>query len=132
MADVMMKLGGYTFGMDTAAYQQLVRSTEYRWPGQERMGQSAALQFTGPGADTITLAGVVYPQFRGGLGQLDALRAEAGQGKPMLLVDGRGRIHGRWVIERIEETQDAFMVAGVPKRQRFNVQLRRYDDGASV
>lgn len=130
MSDVMMRLGSYSFGINTAAYQQLTRTTEYRWPGQERMGQRNALQYTGSGAETISLAGVVYPQYRSGLGQLDAMRTEAGEGKPLMLVDGRGRIHGRWVIERIEETQDAFFIAGAPKRQRFTMQLRKYDDGA--
>jgi phage protein U len=132
MSDVMMKLGAFTFRVDTAAYQQLTRATEYRWPGQERIGQANALQYTGPGADTITLTGVVYPQFRGGLSQIEDMRTEAAKGQPLLLVDGRGRIHGRWVIERVEETQDAFFIAGAPKRQRFTLQLRKYDDGAAV
>lgn len=132
MADVMMKLGRYTFSIDTAAYQQLSHSASYRWPGQERVGQPQALQFTGPGGETITLTGVVYPQFRGGLQQLDDMRAEAGRGQPLMLVDGRGRIHGRWAIERVDETQDAFFMAGAPRRQRFTLQLRRYDDGAAV
>lgn len=132
MADIMMKLGAYAFGIDTAAYQQLTHSTEYRWPGQDRAGQRQALQFTGPGGEVITLSGVVYPQHRSGLGQLDAMRAEASNGRPLMLVDGRGRIHGRWVIERVEETQDAFFQAGAPKRQRFSLQLRKFDDGTAV
>lgn len=129
MADVMMKLGAYTFSVDTAAYQQFRRSTEYRWPVQERVGNHDALQFTGAGAETISLTGDIYPHFRGGIGQINAMREEAGAGQPLLLVDGLGNVHGRWVIERVEETQDRFFTAGVPRRQRFSLQLRKYDNG---
>lgn len=126
--DVMLQLGDYQFTINTAAYQELRRSTEYRWPSQDRVGQSAALQYTGPGADSITLTGVVFPTWRGGIGQPDAMRAEADKGKPLLMVDGQGFVHGNWVIERIEEQQGTFFSDGVPRRQGFTLQLRRYDD----
>ena len=95
-APVMMQLGAFQFGINTAAYQGLSRSDEWRWPGQERFGQAPALQHTGPGATTITLDGILYPEWRAGLGQLDAMRAEAGKGKPLVLVDGRGQALGMW------------------------------------
>ena len=53
MASVMLKLGEFTFGVDTAAYQQLTRVSEYRWASQERIGQGPALQSVGLGSDTI-------------------------------------------------------------------------------
>lgn len=129
MNDVMLQLGSYQFSISTAAYQELRRVTEYRWSPQERIGQRDALQFTGPGADSVTLNGVVFPGYRGGTGQLDAMRTEAGKGRPLLLVDGLGFVHGRWVIERVEEQQGVFARAGVPRRQGFGLQLRKYDDG---
>lgn len=129
MADVMLQLGAYRFGINTAAYQSLRRSTNWRWPGQQRVGQRDGLQFTGPGEDTITLDGVIYPQFRGGTGQLDAMRAEADKGTPLLLVDGTGVVHGQFIIERIDEGHTAFFSAGVPKRQEFSITLQRYADG---
>lgn len=129
MNDVMMQLGSFQFAVSTAAYQELMRSTEHRWPAQERFGQLPALQYTGPGADTITLAGVVYPEFRGGTGQIERLRALADRGEPQLLVDGLGNVHGRWVVERIEERQTVFAARGVPRRQDFTLTLRKYDAG---
>ena len=130
MADVMMKLGQFTFSVDTAAYQSLNRVTEYRWAQQDRIGQRPALQDVGPGSDTMNLHGVIYPAHKGGLGQIDTMRSEAGKGKPLILVDGRGRVHGRWVIERVEEEQGVFAAAGAPRKQNFRMQLRKYDDGA--
>ncbi len=123
---VMMQLGTFQFGINTAAYQGLSRSDEWRWPDQERFGQAPALQYTGPGATTITLDGILYPEWRGGLGQLDAMRAEAGRGKPLVLVDGRGQALGMWVIERVDESQSIFAAGGVARRVEFTLQLKRF------
>jgi phage protein U len=128
----MMQLGVYQFSVNTAAYQDLRRSSEYRWKNQERVGQLDALQYTGQGSDTITLSGVVFPGYKGGTGQLNAMRAQAGTGQPLLLVDGQGFIHGRWVIEKIDEQQAVFARAGVPRRQQFSLQLRKYDNGPNL
>lgn len=123
---VMMQLGAFQFGINTAAYQGLSRSDEWRWPDQERFGQAPALQHTGPGTTTITLDGILYPEWRGGLGQLDAMRAEAGKGRPLVLVDGRGQALGMWVIERVDETQGTFAAGGVARRIEFTLQLKRF------
>ena len=123
---VMMQLGTFQFGINTAAYQGLSRSDEWRWPDQGRFGQAPALQYTGPGATTITLDGILYPEWRGGLGQLDAMRAEAGKGKPLVLVDGRGQALGMWVIERVDESQSIFAAGGVARRVEFTLQLKRF------
>lgn len=132
MAEVMMRLGDYSFSLDTAAYQQLMRVTRYRWAAQPRVGAHDALQFTGHGEDQITLTGRIYPGWRGGTGQIAAMRDQAGEGQPLLLVDGNGFIHGRWAIESIEEQADVFAPAGVPRRQQFTLQLRFFDDGPQV
>lgn len=129
MADVMMKLGEFTFSVDSAAYQELSRVSEYRWASQNRVGQRPALQAIGPGGETINVNGIIYPGNRGGTEQLNDMRTEAGKLEPLLLVDGRGFVHGRWVIERVEEGQSVFAQAGVPRKQTFRMQLRKYADG---
>lgn len=124
----MMSLGTFQFGIATAAYQELSRSTEWRWPAQERFMQGQALQFVGPGGDTITLPGVIYPEYRGGFGQLDQMRASANKGQPLALIDGAGVMMGRWVIERLEERQSVFAAAGKPRKQEFTLGLRKFDE----
>lgn len=121
----MMRLGSFSFGIRTAAYQELRRSNEWRWPSLERFGQLDALQHTGPGAETITLSGVIMTEYRGGVGRLDELRAIADQGRPQLLISGLGDIMGTWAIERIDEGQSIFAAAGVPRRQDFTLTLKR-------
>lgn len=126
MTDVMMMLGTYEFSIETAAYDTLTRTHAYRWPKQDRLGRLPARQFVGPDAGSLTLRGTVFPTYAGGLGQIDAMRAEASQGASLLLVDGRGFIWGDWVIERIEETQRRQFRDGVPRRIDFTVKLSEY------
>jgi len=125
----MMALGDFRFHMDGAAYQSLERESAWRWPTTERVGSAPMPQFVGPGDDTIRLSGVIYPHYRGGLGQIDAMRAEANKGVPLPLVDGMGRNWGRWVITSIHEGQTVFFSNGAPRSQSFEVGLTKYDDG---
>lgn len=130
--DIMMMIGTYIFSVDSAAYQQFSRATDYRWRSQERLNNIDALQFVGQGSDVITLAGTIYPEFKGSVGQLKVMRDIAGRGNPLVLLDGRGFVHGLWVIEKIEENVEAFFGQGVPRRQRFTMQIRKYGDNEAV
>ncbi len=124
----MMRLGDYTFSINSAAYQTLSRTTEYRWAAQARVGRSPARQFMGQGDERLSLDGRIYPHFKGGLGQVDAMRREAGKGCSLILVDGVGKIRGRWVIEQVEETWRAFFDDGAPRCVEFRLQLSRYGE----
>ncbi|WP_321367914.1 phage tail protein [uncultured Desulfuromusa sp.] len=125
---IMMALGDFRFGIDTAAYQKLSREVEYRWPVQNRVGRRPAKQFIGIGTDSISLDGVILPGYRGGFGQIDALRELAGKGQPLLLIDGTGRSWGKWCVERVEESQTIFFSDGVPRKQEFRIKLGHYGD----
>lgn len=98
MTRVMMMLAPYPFMLRTAAPQTIARRSGYRWERQARIGRKPANQFLGAGLDEITLSGEILPHFAGGYGQLDAMRALAGCGKPLLLVSGRGHVLGEWGI----------------------------------
>jgi len=54
------------------------------------------------------------------------LRAMARQGKPLPLIDGRGKFYGHWCIESIEETDSVFLFDGTPKKQEFDITLVKY------
>lgn len=130
MADIMMALGDYRFSMDTAAYDRLRRVNAYRWTAQDRMGRRPAMQYAGPGRETVELSGTILPHYRGGLGQLDAMRDAAGGGEPLMLVDGRGIVWGKYVIEEISEEQSVFLRGGVPRKVGFSLRLSRYGEDA--
>jgi uncharacterized protein len=128
MPEVMMALGGYRFAIGTAAYQTLRRATEYRWAQMNRIGRRPAMQYVGPGIDSIDLDGVIYPHFRGGLWQVETMRTEAGLGAPLMLVAGTGYGLGRWVILSVEETESVFMSNGAPRKIEFRLGLKAYGD----
>jgi phage protein U len=123
---VMMALGGLRFGVNRAAYQTFTRMASYRWEEQARLGRAPALQYLGPGADEITLEGVIYPHFKGGLRQIELMRLLARQGQPMILVDGLGWVWDRWVITGIDEAKSVFMADGAPRKIEFTVTLKAY------
>ncbi len=128
--ETMMSLGDYRFSADAAAYRELERSQSFRWQAQQRLAAPPAYQYLGPGADAISLRGVLYPHHRGGLGQIHALRAEAGRGKPLLLTTGNGEALGRWCVTRIDETQRLFFADGKPRQVEFRLRLVYYgEDG---
>lgn len=122
----MMALGAYRFSIESAAYQELKHSHAFRWQAQERLLRRPAMQFIGAGEESIELSGVIYPHFRGGLTQLNAMRQEASKGQPLLLVDGLGFVWGQWVIVQIDEDQSFFLANGQPLKQSFQLRLVNY------
>lgn len=128
MTKVMLALGDFRFSIDSAAYQSLRRSVEYRWAEIARVGTRPGRQFVGIGGEEIALAGVIYPAYRGGLGQVAEMRRLAGLGEPLLLVDGQGQIWGKFCISRVDEDQAVFFSDGTPKRQDFSLSLVHYGE----
>ena len=135
--DVLMTLGDgaqvFRFAVDTAAYQSLTRRTEWRWPAQDRLWNEPARQFTGRGTDEITLEGVILPAWKGGLGQIKAMRAMAdaalkdgSAARPLMLTTGYGDVLGEWVITGLEEEQPVIGPSGAPLEQRFRLTLAAY------
>ena len=131
MADssIMMALGAFYFEISTAAYDDLQRRTEYRWPTQDRIGVAPARQWVGKGDDTITLSGKIYPHFvlsRSGNEQVSRMREVASTGQPLRMVDGAGRVWGMYVITSITEGQSTFFSDGRPRCIEFTVELGAY------
>ena len=126
--NMMMLLGAYRFCISNAAYQSLARSTEYKWQEQARLLGEPAMQFVGAGAETITLEGEIYPQFKGGLRQVAAMRLQAGLGVPLMLISGNGTAFGRWCITAINETQTFFLKDGTARKIAFSLTLKKYGE----
>lgn len=118
----------YYFNLDTAAFDELTRSTEFRWASQERLSRRPAQQAVGIGEEKITLKGTIYPGFKGGLKQLDTLRSIGAQLKPLTLITGYGDVMGTWCLKNITEEQGALMHGGIPRKQGFTLEFVRYGD----
>lgn len=126
---VMMALGAFRFGMNNANYQTFSRSASYRWAKQDRIGRAPALQYLGPDAEEITLEGVIYPHFKGGLRQMEQMRRLASTGQPMMLVDGLGFVWKRWCITEVSERRSFLMRDGSPRKIEFSITLQSYGGG---
>lgn len=124
----LMTLGMFVFGMDSAPYQSLQRSREWRHAGTERFGARDASQFTGPGPDTITLSGLLVPEIAGSFSALATLAEMADTGDHYPLIDGFGRVFGHYRIVKLDEDYLAIMAGGAPRHVGFRLDLERGDD----
>lgn len=124
MTDVMMSLGGFKFGIATAAYEELSQNHSWRWAQQDRIGRKPSQQAVGPDATLISLQGRIYPHWNGGLSQMIDLKALGDSMAPLLMVDGTGRIWGKFVMVKLSETQKSLNEVGQPRRQDFTLELK--------
>ncbi|MCK3864657.1 phage tail protein [Pseudomonas sp. B329] len=122
------KIQPYYFNLDTAAFDELSRSTEFRWASQERLSRRPAQQAVGMGEEKLTLKGTIYPGFKGGLKQLDTLRTIGGRLQPLTLTTGYGEVIGTWCLKSINEEQGALLHGGIPRKQVFTLEFTRYGD----
>jgi len=131
MPEVLMGVGPYRFAIVGLNYQSLERSFEYRWEPQPRIGRRPALQWLGPGVETVTLQGIIYPRdprTRGdqGFAQLEQMRQEAMQGIPRGVASHLGRYYGLWCITNISDVQSYFFKDGRPQKVEFTIELAAY------
>lgn len=118
----------YYFNLDTAAFDELQRRTAFRWTGQERLTRDIAQQAVGQGEDTLSIKGAVFPLFKGGISQLEALRTIGRQLLPVSLTTGYGAVLGSWCLQKIDEDQSALLAGGIPRKQAFTLEFTKYGD----
>ncbi|WP_142847587.1 phage tail protein [Telmatospirillum sp. J64-1] len=131
MSAPLMALGLFTFGLSTAPFNEIKRSTQERWESRNPVGAGPTYQHLGPGEDTITLDGVLMPELTGGPANLDKLRAMQASGKAWIMVSGQGENLGKWFIQSVDETQSHFAGPGLARRIAFTLKLTRYWDESS-
>ena len=128
----LMSLGMFIFSLPTLTFQEMQRRTDWRHATNERVGARAAVQFVGPGEETISLNGAAVAELQDGRASLDNLRDMADQGDAWSLVDGAGRIYGNYVITAIDERTKHFAPDGTPLKIDFGIDLLRVDGGTGA
>lgn len=126
MARPLFQLGSFQFDLPNGVPQTLDRTAEYRWEVQDRLLRDPAAQFLGPGSQTITLDGVLFPGFSGRQATMETIRELAAKGEPQMLTDGLGKVYGKWAIRSIQEGLSTFAPGGGARQISFNVSLVRY------
>lgn len=124
----MLTLGLFLFGVDTIAYQEFLRRSEWRHAATDRLGARAAFQYLGPGVDSIALPGVLMPELTGPNASIDNLRAMAATGDAHVMMQPDGTIVGQYFIRLVEERKSAFLPGGGARRIEFTVELERATD----
>ncbi|WP_288988564.1 phage tail protein [uncultured Sphingopyxis sp.] len=124
----MLSLGLFLFGIDTIAYQEFIRRNDWRHAANERLGAREAFQFLGPGAETITLPGVLMPELTGPNTSLAQIRAMAETGDAYPMVQSDGTIVGNYIIQAVDERRSTFLPGGGARRVEFAIDLRRAGD----
>lgn len=124
----LYQLGDFQFNLPNGAPQTLDWSADFRWEEQGRLLRDPAQQFVGPGGQTITLDGVLFPGFSGRQGTMEQLRTIARRGEPLMLSDGTGKVHGKWAIKQVREGRGDFMAGGLARRIDFSIQLVFYGE----
>ena len=92
-----MALGEFVFGLATGfPYERLERKTTGGWVDLDIISSKPLSHQTGQGLEELRLSGKA--QLEAGMLAVDELRAMANARKPYTLVDGIGRVWGRWRI----------------------------------
>lgn len=146
MAIALMSLGENVFyvpmvEVETPGYETLQRDTSFTWIPQGRLNAPLAMQFTGPGQDTIVIEGRLFPEFFGGIRTLAALRAAGAQGKPLPLAryhpvydETTGALQqgieseviGEFVIMRVRSQEKHIGSGGTPRMIEFALELQAF------
>ncbi|WP_318368566.1 phage tail protein [Enterobacter sp.] len=129
---MMLALGMFVFMRQTLPYQSIQRDTDYRWPSNSRVGLRDTFQFLGPGEETVTLSGVLYPELTGGKLTMTTLRLMADEGRAWPLIDGTGTIYGMFIINNVSETGSLLFSDGTPRRTDFTLKLTRVDESLAA
>lgn len=124
MADnVMLMIGSFPFMIQTAGFDKLTRSTNWRWGSTELIGTSPNYQYIGQGEKTITISGGIYPHQHGFATSLDYLKKLAERGEPHLMVNMFGMSMDYWIINSINETESVYFSNGTPRKIEFEISL---------
>jgi len=126
MGPTPIALGAFQFQALGFQMGDLARDLQTPWSEIDVAMRFDALHWTGPKSDAVTIRGVIFPEEFGGLASLHGLAAAARAGRPLTLVTGAGEVGGRFVVMSISEEWGFIDAAGRPRRDAYQIQLRRY------
>jgi phage protein U len=120
---MMMALDMFIFEIGTLPYQQLSRKWGWRHAQADRFGALPAAQFLGPGANTISLTGALYPGVAGDFSAIERIAAMADTGEQYILLNGQSEVMGEYFIRSLELRTETFFVDGMARKGDFTLEL---------
>lgn len=125
---MLASLGLFVFETTAAAFNELTRSSAYRFGTGNAVGTRPHMQYIGQDNDSIGLSGTLYPEITDGIVSLDKLRDMAATGKTYALMNGNGYYYGMCYITDISETQTHLLEDGTARKIGFSLSLKLADD----
>lgn len=120
-----MVLGEFVFGLATDfTFDKLSRSTSGGWVDLDIISSKPLSHQTGQGLEQLRLSGTAF--YASGMEKLEALRGMANARAPYVLVDGIGRVWGRWRIDRVEEQQRQIIDDGTAMVIDWTLELQEF------
>jgi len=120
-----MALGGFVFGLSSGfPYETLDRKTTGGWVSLDIISSKPRSHQTGQGLEEIRLNGKA--QWAEGMARLDELRAMANARVPYVLIDGVGRVLGRWRIDGVNEGQKRVLDDGTTTLLEWSLELSEF------
>lgn len=127
---VIATLGPYAFEAHGFGLTDVGRSLKTPWTRVPVAGGLDRLQWMGGESDEVTIRGVLFPHIFGGLASLAGIRDAAENGQPLPLVNLGGQIFGLHVVEAIDEDRGFHDRDGLPMRDAYTLNLKRYPGGS--
>lgn len=124
-------LGDFAFELLSLTFQDIDRSTTYRWAKSARVGRQPAMQAVGLDLDVINIRGVFYPSYRGGMGLVSPIRRIVTDGEPVNFTCTWERIAenlGRWTASDLSESRVILYNDAVPGKVNFSLKLTQYGE----
>lgn len=144
MAVTLVQLGPHLFqsvlpNLDRLPIDQINRETQATWATQQRLSREPAMQFTGPGQDSLILEARIMPHMFGGLETLNGLNASMRAGdvlefirfstpNPGKMVPYSGHNLGSFVITSMRINEGRFASDAMATEIEFSIELTRYGD----
>ncbi|MNJ45718.1 Phage P2 GpU [compost metagenome] len=120
-----MALGSFVFGLGSGfPYERLERKTSGGWVSLDIISSKPKSHNTGQGLESLRLSGKA--QWAEGMAKLDELRAMADARQPYALVDGVGRVWGRWRINDVTESQQRVLDDGTTSLLEWSLDLEEF------
>lgn len=121
---VLFTLGPVAFVPGGVHLDGVLIRDEWRHNFQRTVRGRGKRSYTGKGNQEITFTGAVFP---GQFGIADApalLRRIGNTGRPQQLIDGSGRIVGRFVILSLEEERVRLLADGTGRQVNYTIELK--------
>ena len=130
---VVASLGPFAFTAHGFSLTSIDQSLSTPWKAMAVPGGLDRLQWLGGESSTAKIDGVLFPAEFGGLTSLAGIRAAAEAGTPMHLIQmaaaNLGNVLAMFVVEGVKDGQTYIGPNGVPLRNTYSINLRRYAGG---